>query len=142
MNSDPIKILERAGIKPTSNRVLVLKALLSSDFPLGLIELETELETLERSSISRVLSLFLEHNILHVVEDGRGIAKYEICNGDDHCSINDMHAHFYCERCNKLFCFEDVRAPHINIPKNFCVRSVNYMLKGLCPDCYTKRNRD
>lgn len=129
------EILEKAGVKPTVNRLLVLRKLLAASRPMSLIELETELETLERSSVSRVLGLLVDHDIIHSLEDGRGIAKYEICHGETHCSIDDMHAHFYCEKCERTFCFEDISTPQINIPSGFRIRSVNYMLKGLCPDC-------
>ncbi|MDE7074633.1 MAG: transcriptional repressor [Odoribacter sp.] len=135
MNLDPIRIMEQADIKPTSNRLLVLKTLLSAKHPLSLIEIETWLHTLERSSILRVLTLFHEHDIVHTVEDGRGITKYEVCHGDLHCSINDMHPHFYCEKCNKVFCFEDISIPDIPIPEEFQTRTVNFMLKGICPQC-------
>lgn len=135
---DAEKILEKADIKPTVNRLLVLRAILSSDMPMSLVELETALETLDRSSISRVLALLLERDVVHVFEDGRGVAKYEICRGESHCSIDDMHAHFYCEKCERVYCFEDISAPYINIPSEFHVRSVNYMLKGVCPECARK----
>lgn len=135
MSSDAVNILEGVGVKPTSNRILVLRALLESRNPVSLIELENVLETIERSSIFRVLSLFLEHDIVHVIEDGKGITRYEICHGHDACSVDDMHVHFFCERCNKVYCFEDINAPIVSIPGNFRVRSVNYMLKGVCPEC-------
>ena len=129
------ELLKEAGIKSTSNRVLVLSRLLQSENPLSLVELETELETLERSSIFRVLTLLQSHDVIHTMEDGRGVTKYEICHGHHHCSIEDMHAHFYCEKCEKVICFEEISAPQINLPAGFRVRSVNYMLKGLCPKC-------
>lgn len=129
------EMLEKAGIKATSNRLLVLRSLIESDHPLSLIEIETKIETMERSSVLRVLNILLENDVVHAFEDGRGVSKYEICHGETHCSINDMHAHFYCEKCDRVFCFEDITAPHINIPPDFRIRSVNYMLKGLCPDC-------
>ena len=129
------EMLEKSGIKATSNRLLVLRSLIESDHPLSLIEIETKIETMERSSVLRVLNILLENDVVHAFEDGRGVSKYEICHGETHCSINDMHAHFYCEKCDRVFCFEDISAPHINIPPNFRIRSVNYMLKGLCPDC-------
>ena len=137
-NHNAEELLEKAGIKPTANRLLVLKELIGSKAPMSLIELETSLETLERSSVLRVLNLLLEHDVIHAFEDGRGISKYEICHGETHCSLNDMHAHFYCEKCNRVFCFEDIMAPQINIPAEFKIRSVNYMLKGLCPECSRK----
>lgn len=129
------ELLDRAGIKPTTNRVLVLRELIGTESPMSLIELETAIGTLDRSSVLRVLNLMLEHDVIHAFEDGRGVSKYEICHGESHCSPDDMHAHFYCERCNRVFCFEDITAPQINIPAEFKIRSVNYMLKGVCPDC-------
>ena len=128
-------LLARGGVKPTSNRLLVMRALIRSDHPLSLIELETELETLDRSSVSRALNVLLENDVIHSFEDGRGVSKYEICHGHDHCSVEDMHAHFYCEKCHKTFCFENVSAPTIPDAGDFEIRSVNFMLKGLCPAC-------
>lgn len=129
------KLLEKGKIRPTSNRLLVLRALIGSERPRSLIELETELETLDRSSILRVLNLLAANDVIHVFEDGRGVSKYEVCRGESHCSTADMHAHFYCEKCERVFCFEEISAPIINIPAQFSIHSVNYMLKGICPDC-------
>lgn len=130
-------LLQKAGIKPTSNRLLVLKTLLEEGAPMGLIDIETTLETLERSSISRVLAIFLEHDLIHALEDGRGITRYEICHSDSD-SDDDMHAHFYCEKCHRIVCFDDIKAPRVTIPEGYMVRGVNYMLKGICPSCAAK----
>lgn len=138
MDCEPVSKMEQCGVRPTSNRLLVLKALLSAECPLSLIEIETKLQTLERSSILRVLTLFHEHNIVHTVEDGRGITKYEVCGGEHSCSIDDMHPHFYCEKCDRVYCFEDISIPAIDIPDSFKVRSANFMLKGICPECSGK----
>lgn len=135
---NPELLLEKANIKPTSNRVLVLRYLLKARHPLSLIELETLLETMDRSSVLRVLNLLLRHDVVHAFEDGRGVTKYEICHGESHCSVDDIHAHFYCEACGQTFCFEDISAPRINIPDGFQIRTLNYMLKGLCPACKSR----
>lgn len=130
-------LLSDAGIRPTSNRLLVADALLRARRPLSLGELEEKIATLERSSVLRVLSLMLERHFVHTIEDGRGITKYELCHhspaaGD---ADDDMHVHFYCEHCRRTFCFEDIAVPSVGLPAGFVPRSVNYMLKGLCPDC-------
>lgn len=139
MNIEEIEILEEAGVKPTSNRILVVRALMEALSPKSLIELETQLETLERSSILRVLTVLAEHDLVHVMEDGRGVTKYEICHSHDHHLHNDdHHVHFYCEKCDKVFCFEDVAVPYIPIPDGFQVIGVNFMLKGICPSCRYK----
>lgn len=129
------KILEDAGVRVTANRMLVLRALLAAQAPVSLIELETELETLERSSISRTLTLFADHDLVHLLEDGRGITKYELCHSHDHHELNDEHPHFYCEKCRRVFCLDSEVVPQVSVPAGFEVRSVNFMLKGLCRDC-------
>lgn len=139
MMEKPEKMLEGAGIKPTANRILVLRSLLGLSAPAGLIELETELGTVDRSSILRVLSLFSGHGLIHVMEDGRGVAKYEVCSHCGHRGLHRAealhHAHFYCEKCEKVYCLEDMSVPDIRVPGGFEVRGVNFMLKGICPKC-------
>lgn len=135
------KMLEEAGVKPTSNRILVLRSLQEATSPKSLIELETQLETLDRSSILRVLTLLCEHGLVHAMEDGRGVSKYEMCHAGHHAhhDAHDLHhAHFYCEKCDKVYCLEDVEVPEINLPEGFELKGVNFMLKGICRDCSRK----
>lgn len=138
MLKTPESILQHSDVKPTSNRILVMKILMEAKSPMSLIEIEEELQTLERSSISRVLSLLAKNGVIHIMEDGRGVSKYEVCHGEDHCSIKDMHVHFYCEKCDRVFCFDEISAPSVKLPRGFTLKSVNYMLKGVCPECSGK----
>ena len=57
-----IKLLSRHGIKPTSNRILVVKALAAEDYPSTLTELESHLISVDKSGIFRALTLFREHH--------------------------------------------------------------------------------
>lgn len=129
------EFLVKAGVKPTSNRILVTRALMESESPLSLTELETELETMDKSSVFRVLSLLLAHGAVHAVEDGRGIAKYEICEADGDYTPEHFHAHFYCEHCQRTFCLDNIKVHEPQLPSGFSARSVNYMIKGICKDC-------
>lgn len=130
-----LDLLERHSIKPTPNRILVIKTLLNSEYPLSLVEIESQLETVEKSSVFRVLTLFVEKDLVHTLEDGRGIVKYEICEGHDNHSASDMHAHFYCEKCQRVFCLENINTSAAGIPDEYLIKSVNFMIKGICPDC-------
>lgn len=117
-----------------------MKALLGADGPLSLIELEDVLETLDRSSISRVLSLLNSNGIVHEMEDGRGVAKYELCRSGSHShdkesTESDIHPHFFCEKCQRVYCFDNIPLPLVTIPEGFKIRTLNYMLKGICPSC-------
>lgn len=128
-------ILTSHGIKPTANRVLVLKELARNTHPVNLADLETSLYPMDKASIFRVLDLFSKKDIIHVIEDGSRSLKYELCHGKEHHSFSDQHAHFYCEECGSVFCLDDVQLPTMGIPEKYKVKSVNLMFKGLCPNC-------
>lgn len=127
--------LTAKGVRPTSNRITVFRALAVSSSPLSLSELETELLTIDKSSIFRVLSLFAEHDLVHDIDDGSGSVKYEICQGVNRCSPSDMHIHFHCQRCHRTFCLEEISIPVVELPEGFSTHSINYMIKGICPEC-------
>ena len=64
------RLTELAGIRPSPVRTLLLRALDEADGPLSSQELEGVLETVNRSSITRTLALFLKVGLVHSVEDG------------------------------------------------------------------------
>lgn len=127
--------LESRGVKPTSTRLLVYRALAEHRHALSLRELDDVLDTVDRSTIFRALTLLLEHHLVHAIEDGTGIAKYEVCEGDDDCSVDDQHIHFYCLRCHRTYCFHTIHIPQIQLPEGYTTEGVNYLVKGLCPSC-------
>ncbi|MBQ9286460.1 MAG: transcriptional repressor [Bacteroidaceae bacterium] len=127
--------LEARGVKPTSTRLLVYRALAEHHHPMSLRELDDALDTVDRSSIFRTLTLLLAHHLVHVIEGGAGTALYEVCEGHDHCSLSDQHAHFYCTSCQRTFCFHSLHVPQPEMPAGFTATAINYLVKGLCPDC-------
>lgn len=135
------EILEKKGVKPTPNRVLVLRAMLGAGRPLSLSELEIMLDSVDRSSIFRVLTMFADRHVVHELEDGSGMAKYEVCSGEEECTVEDMHVHFYCESCHRTYCFRDMHIPGIELPEGFRMDSVNYMVKGICPTCAGEKHQ-
>ncbi len=133
------KRLIEKGIHPTAARILILKALSEQTHPVSLTELETVLETVDKSTIFRSLAVLLEHHAIHAFEDGSGSMKYEICHSTDGiCRIENRHVHFYCERCNRTFCIKDVKVPAVSLPEGYIAESVNYTVKGTCPECKGK----
>ena len=54
--------LKNRGIKPTAARIIVFKELSKQESPVSLLELETLIDTLDKSTISRTLSVLLEHH--------------------------------------------------------------------------------
>lgn len=137
-NNEIEQILECHGIKPTANRLIVLKTLIAQHRPLSLSMLENILLSMDKSSIFRVLSLFFEHDVVHTFEDGRGILNYELCH-HHHGKHDSTHAHFYCESCARSFCLEDIPVGNIQLPTGFVAHSVSFVIKGVCPDCQSKQ---
>ena len=96
MNSqDMISRLESKGIRPTANRILVMKTLMGEQNPQSLSNLERKMVSMDKSSIFRTLTLFLEHDVVHAFEDGRGVLCYELCEEKGACDHHDGHIHFY-----------------------------------------------
>lgn len=134
-NEEVTELLESAGIKPTANRILVTAALAGCHSPVSMGELEDLLESLDKSSIFRVLGLLQQHDVVHAVEDGRGVVRFELCRSHGEGADDDMHAHFFCEKCHSVSCFEDIPVTVPQLPEGYKVNAVNYMIKGLCPKC-------
>lgn len=131
-----------AGIKSTPNRIVVLRELMESTQPLSLGELDDRIGTLEKSSILRTLAVLRKNHLIHDIEDGRGVVKYECCTGYDGGKDTDMHVHFYCDVCQNITCFEGIPIPHIPMPDGYRMETVNYMIKGVCPDCKDAKGDD
>ena len=127
--------LEKKGLRPTANRILVYKILMSQGSPMSIRDIETLMPQMDKSSIFRVLNLFLEHEVVHAFEDGRGILNYELCEEDGICDHHDGHIHFYCETCKRSFCLENIHIPSFDLPEGYLPHSVSFVIKGECPQC-------
>ena len=134
-NSECVALLKEAGIKSTSNRILVLKTLLEGKGPMSMKEIETEVPTLDKSSIFRTLTTMREHDLLHVLDGGPDGIRYEVCHSHHNGPHTDEHVHFHCEACNRTFCFEQIEVPRIALPAEYEVHSTEHTIKGICPDC-------
>lgn len=131
--------LEKHGVKPTANRIVVYEALASSYRPMSLAELERNILTIDKSGIFRALSLFRENHLLHVIEDGGDGVRFELCHSHDHHRHDDdTHVHFHCEHCGRTFCIDNTPIPVVELPEGYLMTSANYVVKGVCPDCAGK----
>lgn len=126
-------ILRERGVRITPNRILVAKSLMRAEHPMNLGDLEGVLYPMDRTSIFRVLELFTEKDIVHVIDDGSRSFKYELCSSTHHHIPEDQHVHFHCEKCGETFCLSDVNVPLVGLPDGFIAKGVNYVVKGECP---------
>jgi Fur family ferric uptake transcriptional regulator len=134
-------LLTQRGVRITALRLLILNTMLQSSCALSLSDIEKKLTTVGKSTIFRALTVFLEHHLVHQVEDGSGQTKFALCDSDCHCGethydvLEDLHTHFYCEQCKRTFCLRNIIVPKVEIPEGFQLHTANYVLKGLCKEC-------
>lgn len=132
------KLLLAHGIRPTAVRLLICGVIESMHDTFSITDIEMELDSVDRSSIFRAVSLFADHHLLHVIDDGSGQKKYCLCHNDHQCRADEMHCHFHCERCHKTFCLENTHVPIVSYPEGFRLDSVEYLMHGLCRSCAAK----
>lgn len=130
-----IELLDEHGIRPTSNRIMLMMALSKADHPLTMKELEDLVDTIDKSNIFRSLSMFREQHLVHVLQDGADAVRYELCLSHEEDHDEDIHAHFYCERCGQTFCLNGIPVPKISLPEGYRMNTINYLVKGVCPKC-------
>ena len=136
MSSKDIEsLMERHGVKPTANRIVIAGALAQAGRPVSMGELEAVVDTIDKSNISRALAAFRAAHMVHVIEDGSDSVRYELCLSEHEHSDNDIHVHFYCENCGKTFCLHEIPVPPVALPEGWEAQTVNYLVKGICPDC-------
>lgn len=129
------RILNEAGVKPTAIRMMVMKEIIAIGHTFTLSDMEIRLETVDKSTLFRTLTLFLEHKLLHEVDNGSGSKLYCRCE----CrSTHTSHIHFTCTSCGKTFCIKGIDTSSIPHPEGFTIEETNCVMKGICPDCTVK----
>lgn len=137
----PEDILAARGIRPTAVRLLILNEMMSFSDTFSLNDLEERLETVDKSSIFRTLEVFTSGHIIHEIDDGSGSRKYCVCHNDHNCEAEELHCHFYCEKCQKTYCLDNILIPPVKCPEGFEIHQVEYIMKGICPTC-SRNGRD
>ena len=135
MDNEIDKKLESRNIKPTAMRELVLEVLTEEKTAISLPELEQKFEKADKATLYRTLKTFEQQKLIHSIDDGSGPVKYALCLEKCSCSIDDLHVHFRCTKCNRTYCLHEVPVPAISLPKDFSLESVNIVVQGICVNC-------
>lgn len=126
-------LLEHHGVKVTANRLLIARALERAGRPLSLMELEQEIDSIDKSNIFRALVAFKEVHLVHVLEGDP--VRYELCHSHHADHDDDLHVHFYCTRCHRTYCMEETPIPPIRVPEGYVAEEASYLVRGICPAC-------
>lgn len=129
------KKLQKRSIKPTAMRELVLEVLTEHKTAISLPELEQKFEKADKATLYRTLKTFEANKLIHSIDDGTGPVKYALCLEECSCSVEDLHVHFHCTKCDKTYCLHEIPVPSINLPTGFSLESVDMVVQGICANC-------
>lgn len=130
-------LLRERGLKVTTPRLLVLKALLDAHRPTSAQELLDSLlgEGLDQVTVYRTLTTLTEINLAQQVSTTDGSRRFEVhvCEG---CRVD--HPHLQCRVCGALDCLEEGIVPAPLIPTRlagYLIDEAKLYLFGTCPKC-------
>src|SRR4051812_6822975 len=133
-----LEALGRKGLRNGGARRAVIELLGEQDCCLTAQEIFDRLRGSGRrvgiASVYRVLDLLTSEGLLHRMDLGSGISRYE-----PHRSGGDHHHHLVCDSCGKVEAFED-RALETAIHRleeasGYAVAGHDVVLHGACGDC-------
>ena len=127
--------LKSKDVKPTAMRILVLQYFQGRTSATTLRQLEDHFDGSEMTTLYRTLKTFVNHNILHTIDDGTGIMKYAKCIEGCVCAPQDLHYHFHCLSCTETICLTEQSIPSVQLPQNFTMTEANMVVKGHCSNC-------
>lgn len=139
MNEELEEMLSAKGISPTAMRILVLEFLRQQSAAVSLPYLENNFQHSDRTTLYRTLKTFEEKGLIHTIQDGTEATKYALCA--ESCKAGshyDLHLHFYCYNCNQTYCLPKHQVPEISLPRNYQLKELNLIAKGICETCSTK----
>lgn len=135
------EILRSRQLSLTQGRIILLKILAETHFPLSGKEIEEKIKgKCDRATIYRNLNLFASRGVIQRVlaEDS---VKFKLQAGKFTDNSQQDHVHFQCESCHKLFCLEDLHVRDFPLPEGFVKTENQFLIVGLCSNCnHEKKN--
>lgn len=128
-------ILEKAVIKPTYERLRILKYLAENKVHPTVImiydEVVKEIPTISKTTVYNTLNLFIEKGIILPIYITGKEERYDI--------TTKPHHHFLCEKCRRIIDI-DIECPYFK--KGYIdghkITELHGYFKGICKECLQK----
>lgn len=136
MNEPKIeRLLTNHKLRKTDIRKDVLEVFLTNDKALTNQDIEENLQdNADRITLYRTLNKFVEHGILHRIENANQ-THYALCHGCNIHHHSDNHIHFKCTSCESIECFDQPESLGFSLPPNYAIKKVNILVEGICAKC-------
>ena len=127
--------LKNNGIKPSYQRVRVFEYLVKKKnhptVDMVFKALICEIPTLSKTTVYNTLKLFVEKNIVIVINIEDNETRYD--------ADTSIHGHFKCVQCKNLYDFQfDEENLNIKAIEGFDFHQTHLYIKGICKNCKTK----
>lgn len=130
--------LRSAGLRATTSRVAVLRALEGRGTPSSHTDVIGELkdEGWDRATLYRNLTDMAEAGLLRRVDLGDHVWRFELASAPDGVGHDAEHPHFLCTRCGDVTCLPTVKvAAPADISPMVLAVGVSVQLRGVCASC-------
>jgi Fur family transcriptional regulator, ferric uptake regulator len=135
---DYVRLLEKAGLDSTPNRVGVLEAIGGGQGPLSAQEVFTAVNrttSLNRVTVYRILDLLVERSVVERISGGGRSFAYGLAPNENH----PAHPHFRCRSCGALQCLQpgSLKVDLRGVRRSFGgeIHAVEVRVDGICGEC-------
>lgn len=132
------ELLKSSQLSLTHSRVLLLKILFETDYPLSGKEIEKLISgECDRATIYRNLNAFSEKGIAQRILTDEAV-KFKMTSEQKNDNEDPDHVHFECSLCHKLMCMEDLTVKDYNLPQGYLKIENQFLIVGICNHCNGK----
>lgn len=126
------KELENVNIKPSKQRVIILKYL--NEHLKEHHSVDDMYSYFKANKIN--LSLATIYNTINIFKDKKIISAVKMSNGEYRYEKNiDSHIHFECNKCNKVYNMDSMSEDFENKHEGFKIQEEHVLFTGVCPEC-------
>lgn len=127
------EILHQNNLVRTSCREEIIKAIVESPTPLSEEEIKAAISGhFDRTTFYRTFKTLIAKEVIHRIVIDNTLVKYAITEKENQ---SGRHAHFYCLKCNNVFCIPEVKWEYSGLPDCFQPEEAGLLIKGYCKKC-------
>lgn len=127
-------MLREAKMKITPPRLQVLGYLIEAARPLSHAEIQEHLPDLDRVTLYRTLSAFVEADIAHQVQGLDGMWRF-CAHSHEEGGCPGNHPHFLCTACGRMTCLLEQSMPRVEVSAGCAVDGKQLVVYGKCERC-------
>jgi Fur family ferric uptake transcriptional regulator len=131
-----LELLKSHQLKKSAPRVAILNVLTNANAPQSEAEIKQAIGDLyDRITFYRSMHSLYESGLIHKIVIDNLQVKYALndCSRGHSHEVN--HVHFYCYKCCRVQCLEQIETGKYSLPDGYMKNECNVLIKGTCNVC-------